>query len=710
MYISRIDIRNFRNFQKASFHFTDGVNTLIGENGAGKTNVFYAMRLLLDDELPRSIKFTESDFNRAIPNGWKGHWIIINMEFSDLDTSEGIQNLAHGVRQMDGSTRGTYCMYFRPKKAIRQRLFELTNNGGTRDELNAILSSITIDHYEVVISCRGTANFNDDAYYQRFVGDFDQIIFPDPAIEAQDLLGVTANRFSLYNEVSCTYIKALRDAVFELRNVKNNPLLNLLRGMSDGIEGTHILDQVSTLNSTISSLDEVQQMKNRIKSTLQNTVGITYSPIIDIKSQLPSDLEKLLQSLTLWVGDSDDDGYQGQLSELSLGGANLIYISLKLLEYELKISTIKVAHFLLIEEPEAHIHTHIQKTLFEKSSYQNTQVIISTHSTHISAANNIRSVNILAKRKHEAAVFHPSIGLDKDECKRIERYLDAVRSTVLFAKSVILVEGDAELILIPAMFKAVYNISLDEIGISLVSVSSTVFTHIANLFHEERIQRQCAIITDLDRSVLLLPDDATTDTPAEKKCRASQEAGALRKDKLVNKFQNNTWVKSFFANYTFEVDFLLSINSLEVENCLEHIYEREVDRTKSSARLNNQNVSISGVEILRLAEKEGKGWFALLVADELFYRTNIPDYIMDAVAFTCTHLSDRHFEKMADFRIISAIEENVEAESFQTVFDIRELLKGQNLEYSTYIREYMNVYKEELPDDQLTLLLSKMGL
>ncbi|MCD1257658.1 AAA family ATPase [Paenibacillus athensensis] len=710
MYISRIDIRNFRNFQNASFHFTDGVNTLIGENGSGKTNVFFAMRLLLDDELPRSIKFTESDFNRAIPHSWKGHWIIINMEFAELDASEGVQNLAHGIRHMDGSSRGTYSMYFRPQKAIRQRLFELTNNGGARAELNAILSGISIEHYEVVISCRSTANFSDDAVYKRFVGDFDRIIFPDPAIEAQDLLGVTANRFSLYNEVSCTYIKALRDAVFELRNIKNNPLLNLLRGMSDGIEGTHILDQVTALNSTISTLDEVQQMKDRIRTTLQNTVGITYSPVIDIKSQLPSDLEKLLQSLTLWVGDSDDDGYQGQLSELSLGGANLIYISLKLLEYELKISTSKVAHFLLIEEPEAHIHTHIQKTLFEKSSYQNTQVIISTHSTHISAANKIRSVNILAKRKHEAAVFQPSNGLGEDECKRIERYLDAVRSTVLFAKSVILVEGDAELILIPAMFKAVFDISLDEIGISLVSVSSTVFKHIANLYHEERIQRRCAIITDLDQSVISLPDDATMDSLAQKKCRASQESGALRQTELIAKFQNNTWVTPFFANYTFEVDFLLSSNSFEIKNCLEHIYEREVDRTRSSKRLDDSNVSVSGVEILRLAKKEGKGWFALLVAEELFYLTNIPDYIMEAVSFTCTHLSDRHFEKMADFRIKSAIEGDFDSESFQTVFDIKECLKEQNLDYSTYIREYMNAYKEELRDDQLTLLLTKMGL
>jgi predicted ATP-dependent endonuclease of OLD family len=37
---------------------------------------------------------------------------------------------------------------------------------------------------------------------------------------------------------------------------------------------------------------------------------------------------------------------------------------------------------------------------------------------------------------------------------------------VLFAKSVILVEGDAELIIIPELIKVTLGISLDELGIS----------------------------------------------------------------------------------------------------------------------------------------------------------------------------------------------------------------------------------------------------
>ncbi len=76
------------------------------------------------------------------------------------------------------------------------------------------------------------------------------------------------------------------------------------------------------------------------------------------------------------------------------------------------------------------------------------------------------------------------------EISSVERYLDAIRSDLLFAKSVILVEGDAELILIPAMVKETLGISLDELGISLIKVDGTVFKHISNLFHEKTVEKK----------------------------------------------------------------------------------------------------------------------------------------------------------------------------------------------------------------------------
>lgn len=67
----------------------------------------------------------------------------------------------------------------------------------------------------------------------------------------------------------------------------------------------------------------------------------------------------------MFIGEPEED-YEGSIHELSLGGANLIYLTLKLLEYKYRKEKDRIGNFLLIEEPEAHIHTHIQKALFDK--------------------------------------------------------------------------------------------------------------------------------------------------------------------------------------------------------------------------------------------------------------------------------------------------------------------------------------------------------
>ena len=48
MYISKIKIKNFRNFKEKEVEFTEGVNVIIGHNNAGKTNLLKALALVLD--------------------------------------------------------------------------------------------------------------------------------------------------------------------------------------------------------------------------------------------------------------------------------------------------------------------------------------------------------------------------------------------------------------------------------------------------------------------------------------------------------------------------------------------------------------------------------------------------------------------------------------------------------------------------------------
>src|SRR5687768_4117307 len=98
MHISKLCLVNYRNFAAAKLVFRKGINTIIGENGSGKTNIFRAIRLLLDDNMIRfANKLDERDFNRGLKQ-WQGHWIIISLEFEDVSQDESVQALfLHGT-------------------------------------------------------------------------------------------------------------------------------------------------------------------------------------------------------------------------------------------------------------------------------------------------------------------------------------------------------------------------------------------------------------------------------------------------------------------------------------------------------------------------------------------------------------------------------------------------------------------------------------
>jgi putative ATP-dependent endonuclease of OLD family len=700
MYISSLKIRNFRNFNSSVLSFKKGVNTILGENGSGKTNALYALRLLLDDSLPRNIiKLRDIDFCRNLSN-WRGHWIIISIDFVELSNHEGCQTLKHDSGHMDGSNTGTITYFYRPCMKVRQALFDAN---GDKNKSEIIINSIKIEDYEVLFTGRSETDFLLDTNYSSLVGDFEHLIFPDPSDRNLKSYGV--NISPLHEEVSFTFVKALRDVVSDLKSYRHSPLIGLLKGLDADIsqkDSEDIVKLVEKLNTNISGLDEIKQVSKGIQDTLHNTVGHTFSPIIDIESALPNKLDKLLQKLSLTVGDNFVDGYSGDLSELSLGGANLIYLALKLLEYEKKQYFDKAAQFLLIEEPEAHIHTHIQKTLFENHSLDKTQVFLTTHSTHISSAAEISDMNILGLSDGIVDVYQPSQGLKARECSRIERYLNATRSTLLFAKGVILVEGDAELILVPALIKKVFGISLDEIGVSLISMDSAFFEHISKLFDKERIRKNCSIITDSDNSIVALPLDPSNDTKFQKYCRKSQLSGIDRKNKLDENIKDNEFIEAFYASHTFEVDFILAHNSPEVIQTLESIYTKKSNIDKSKILLKSSELNVFGQEILRLANKEGKGWFAILLSEKINSDTYIPKYIINALAFSSKNqLTDSIIFKMCQYRLNNPMpaydepEQGIISDYFEVNFTNKVLC--------------INEFTRAFPDDDLSYLISLLS-
>ncbi|MGO8251799.1 ATP-dependent endonuclease [Rhizobium ruizarguesonis] len=297
MHISKLQLVNYRNFEKADVIFKKGINTIIGENGSGKTNLFRAIRLLLDDSMLRSaIRLEEKDFHRGLPN-WRGHWIIISLEFEDVSPDEAVQSLfLHGAGNIDDEviSKATYNLIFRPKAAVRNRFFQL--NDGDQLGLAEIIKSITIDDYETVLTGKSTADFTDASVYKALVGDFETARF-SKELDPPEIGGRTPAIFSITKEVSFTFVQALRDVVSDFQNNRTNPLLTLLKSKSGEINSAEfgpIATKVKDLNTAIEGLTDVKEVRTDIRKTINETAGDAYSPSsLSIRSDLPDEADRL---------------------------------------------------------------------------------------------------------------------------------------------------------------------------------------------------------------------------------------------------------------------------------------------------------------------------------------------------------------------------------------------------------------------------------
>jgi putative ATP-dependent endonuclease of the OLD family len=124
-------------------------------------------------------------------------------------------------------------------------------------------------------------------------------------------------------------------------------------------------------------------------------------------------------------------------------------------------------------------------------------VFLTTHSPHIASVVPLRSILLLKDTESDGTVGRSTacLSLEDDEVDDLARYLDVTRAEILFARGVILVEGDAERFLVPE-FARMVEIPLDKSGISVCSVAGTNFHPYAKLL--TGLEIPFAIITDWD--------------------------------------------------------------------------------------------------------------------------------------------------------------------------------------------------------------------
>lgn len=91
-------------------------------------------------------------------------------------------------------------------------------------------------------------------------------------------------------------------------------------------------------------------------------------------------------------------------------------------------------------------------------------------------------------------------GLEKGDYLFLQRFLDATKANLFFAKGVIMVEGDAENLLIPVIAEII-GYPLERYGVSIVNVGSTAFLRYSRIFirkDRDSMGIPVAVITDCD--------------------------------------------------------------------------------------------------------------------------------------------------------------------------------------------------------------------
>jgi putative ATP-dependent endonuclease of OLD family len=195
--------------------------------------------------------------------------------------------------------------------------------------------------------------------------------------------------------------------------------------------------------------------------------------------------------------------------KLGLGSNNLLFMACELLLLAQEDEGNKM---LLIEEPEAHLHPQrqlrVMKTLQEQAAEKGIQIIVTTHSPNLASAVDLENI-VFINANRAFSMAKEKTKLEEPDYRFLQRFLDVTKANLFFARGVMIVEGDAENILIPTLAKLIGR-DFTENGVSIVNVGGVGFRRYARIFLRMDIERDgvlgipVACLTDLD----VMPDCA----------------------------------------------------------------------------------------------------------------------------------------------------------------------------------------------------------
>lgn len=593
MYLKNFKVRNFRRLKCTEFKFTQGLNVIVGANNIGKSALVDGLRALLaghEDPYPR---FTSDDIHRP----------------SDGTEPEG------------------------------DILFEYTFSGlSAEDEADFLPALVPVDEgfdAHISVSYSPVDGSSGRMKPRRWCGAHEEISLNSDMLE--NLRGV--------------YLQPLRDASQGLKPGRNSQLARLLRLLGDGDD-----DGRKEIEDALVEFDEKLKKTSPVEST-QQAITTRHETMLG---------EQSAQLLALGISGTDFNRVSARLSlqadafdidQNGLGFNNLIYMAVVL--SEMAKDPTAAYRGLIVEEPEAHLHPQLQSVLLDYlqgiqagEGEGEVQVFVTSHSPNFASIADLNSTICLVDSGNDVGAFSPrDIQFDPMQKKhltkrqKLERYLDATRAELFFARRVIFVEGAAELMLISVLAKKVgAKYDLRRHAVSLISVEGLNFDSFLPLFGEASLPIPVSAITDADPFEEIIIDGKNKTKPVYpdigEKIAISSNTSSMkeREDKLVKVFHGYKTLEYDLALYEDNRSVMISALS-ELHPQIANDLKAEVDKAKSNK--DKAKTLFCGM-FERGAGKTNvqKGRYGQALAQAIIDHKGdfiIPDYITDAIKHVCEY-------------------------------------------------------------------------